>query len=117
MISIDVLLGAMVRDARGERVGRIEEIRAVPDGDGLVVTHYLLGSTGWRERLSFRGLRLGFRSLRGVGASGLRRLPWHALDVSDPARPRLRISSREAASRRAGRAEARRRPRSTSTAR
>ncbi len=117
MIAIDVLLGAMVRDARGERVGRIEEIRAVPDGDTLVVTHYLLGSAGWRERLSLRGLRLGFRTLRGVGRAGLRRRPWPALDVSDPARPRLRISSREAASTRAGRAESRRRPRSTSTAR
>lgn len=90
-IRIEVLLGAMVRDPDGRRVGRIEEIRAVPDGDGLVVTHYLLGSTGWRERLSLRGLRLGIRTLRGVGRADRRRLPWQTLDVSDPRRPRLRI--------------------------
>jgi hypothetical protein len=38
-VRIEVLLGALVRDPAGRRVGRIEEIRAVPDGDGLVVTH------------------------------------------------------------------------------
>lgn len=96
-IRIETLLGAVVRDPDGVRVGRIEEIRAIPDGDGLLVTHYLLGPTGWRERLSLRGLRLGLRALRGARRSRRQRLPWQAVDVSDPRRPRLRISPREAA--------------------
>ena len=115
-VQIELLVGAMVRDPHGRRVGRIEEIRAAPDGDGLVVTHYLLGPTGWRARLSVRGLRLRLRTLRGVGRSRLQRLPWQALDVSDPRRPRLRVNPSEAASTPAGRAEARRRPRNTSRA-
>ena len=91
-VRIEALLGTVVRDAAGRRVGRIEEIRAVPDRDGLVVTHYLLGSTGWRERLSLRGLRLGLRALRGARRSRGRRVPWEALDVSNPLRPVLRVS-------------------------
>jgi hypothetical protein len=73
-----------------EEQGPCEEIRAVPDRDGLVVTHYLVGSTGWRERLSLRGLRLGLRALRGARRSRGLRVPWEALDVSDPLRPVLR---------------------------
>ena len=91
-VRIEALLGAPVRDAAGQRVGRIEEIRARPDGDGLVVTHYLLGPTGWRERLSLRGLRLGLRTLRGTHRSYRQRVPWEALDVSNPLRPVLRVS-------------------------
>lgn len=116
-IRIEELLGARVRDAEGRTVGRIEEIRAVPDGDGLVVSHYLLGPTGWRERLSLRGLSLRLRTLRGARRSGLQRLSWEALDVSDPRRPVLRLSASAAASRPAGRAGSRRPPRSTSRAR
>jgi hypothetical protein len=116
-IRIEDLLGARVRDAGGRTVGRIEEIRAVPDGDGLVVTHYLLGPTGWRARLSLRGLSLRLRALRGAGRSRLHRVPWQALDVSDPRRPVLRLNASEAASRPAGRGAARRPPRSTSRAR
>lgn len=113
-IRIEALLGVLVYDPDGQGVGRIEEIRAVPDGDGLVVTHYLLGSTGWRERLSLRGLRLGLRTLRGLRRAGGRRVSWEGLDVSDPRRPILRISPSEAA-RRPARAGSRRPPRSTST--
>ena len=116
-IRIEDLLGARVRDAGGRTVGRIREIRAVPDGDGLVVSHYLLGPTGWRERLSLRGLGLRLRILRGARRFGLPRVPWEALDVSDPRRPVLRLNASEAASRSAGRAGARRPPRSTSRAR
>lgn len=92
-VRIEMLLGAVVRDRHGESIGRIEEIRAIPDGDGLVVTHYLLGPTGWRARLSLQKLRLGLRTLRGVGRSRRQRLPWHAVDVSDPRRPRLKTGS------------------------
>jgi hypothetical protein len=114
-VRIEALLGVLVRDPAGRRVGRIEEIRAVSDGDGLVVTHYLLGPTGWRERLSLRGLRLRLRTLRGARRARRQRVPWEALDVSDPHRPILRISPSGGASTSAGRGGSRRRPRSTST--
>lgn len=96
-VRIEDLVGVMVRDADGRAVGRIEELRAMPDGNGLVITHYLLGPTGWLARLSLRGLRLGLGRRPGRRRSVLRRVPWDMLDLSDPRRPRLRLRARDAA--------------------
>ena len=89
-VRIERLLGRLVRDAAGRRVGRIEDMRATPDGHDWIVTHFLLGPVGWRERLSLRGLRLQLQTLRGARRRALKRLRWDKLDLSDPANPRLR---------------------------
>lgn len=89
-VRLERLLGRMVRDAAGRRVGRIEDMRATRDGHDWIVTHFFLGPVGWRERLSLRGLRLKLRTLRGARRGALRRLRWDKLDLSDPANPRLR---------------------------
>lgn len=89
-VHLELLLGRVVRDSTGRRIGRIEEMRAARDGQDWVVTHFFLGPVGWRERLSLRGLRLQWRTLRGTRRAALKRLRWSALDLSDPEDPRLR---------------------------
>ena len=89
-VRLERLLGRVVRDSAGRGVGRIEDMRAARDGGDWIVTHFLLGPVGWRERLSLRGLRLTLRTLRGLRRGALKRLRWNALDLSDPANPRLR---------------------------
>ena len=89
-IRVDLLLGRVVRDAAGRRVGRIEDMRVARDGRDWIVTHFLLGPVGWRQRLSPTGLRLRWHTLRGTQRAALRRVRWDALDLSDPARPQLR---------------------------
>jgi hypothetical protein len=82
-IHLELLIGRVVRDAAGRRIGRIEEMRAVRRGGVWKVTHFFLGPAGWRARLGLRG-----------GARGRGRVRWDALDLSDPERPRL-VAARE----------------------
>ncbi len=89
-IRIELLLGRVVRDATGRRIGRIEEMRAARAGPDWVVTHFLLGPTGWRRRLSLDGLRFRLRVLQGRRRGRLQRIEWKSLDLSDPLNPRLR---------------------------
>jgi hypothetical protein len=81
-------VGRTVRDQHGRRVGRIADMRARPDGDAWTVTHYFLAPVGLRQRLSRRGLRFWRARLTGQ-QSGVKRIPWKTLDLSDPTSPRL----------------------------
>ena len=92
---VELLLGRSVVDARGRRVGRIEEIRAERQGDAWVVRAYVLGLGGVLERLgagplaaALLGPLAGRRRQRTVG--------WDELDLGDPERPRLRRRSASA---------------------
>ena len=85
-VHLELLMGKVVHDHRGRRVGRIEEVRAARDKDGWIVTHYFLGPVGLMQRVS---IRLWLLTLRGRRWSGLRRVRWRALDLSDPRNPRL----------------------------
>ena len=81
-IHLELLIGRVVRDAAGRRIGRIEEMLATRRAGAWHVTHFLLGPAGWWARLGRRG---GARGRRG-------RVRWDALDLSDPARPRLFVA-------------------------
>ena len=83
-IHLELLIGRVVRDAAGHRIGRIEEMRAIRRAGAWHVTHFFIGPAGWRARLGLRGAARGRRG----------RVRWDALDLSDPARPRL-IAARE----------------------
>jgi sporulation protein YlmC with PRC-barrel domain len=109
-VRLELLLGRMVRDADGRKIGRIEEMRAVPKDNQWVVTHFLLGPTGWRERLSIRGFKLHLRSLRGSRRSNLARVRSVAVDLSDPRHPRLRSPAARSTRRAVGVGKARRLP-------
>ena len=88
-IRVERLLGALVRDTAGRRVGRIEEIEAVRQGTECLASAYLLGVYGPFDRLS--AWAIGRFVLDHVGGRHpeARRIPWQWLDLSDPRRPRL----------------------------
>jgi hypothetical protein len=89
-LRLEHLLGRRVHDADGACLGRIEEVVALDDGEGgFVVDAYLVGRQAIAERLG--GGRLASSLTRlvsgGRGYSGIR-VPWDAMDLSDPERPR-----------------------------
>jgi len=88
-IRLDRLLGRNVRDTNGRRIGRLEEFRAEPRGQGIVVAAYVIGAAALLERLG-AGLRLLVGShVRGYVAR------WDQLDISDPDHPRLTCAVKE----------------------
>jgi hypothetical protein len=97
-IALHHLLGRMVHDAAGRRVGRIEELRAEilvdESGSDYVVTEFHVGSFGAMEALGgARFPRLLLRRLGPLAPYRLRHIPWHQMDLSDPRTPRLRPAS------------------------
>lgn len=72
------LLGRRVRALNGRAIGRIEDMRVERVHDEQVVTGYVIGAAGWRERLDLAG-----------GHHTARLARWDQLDISDPGRPRL----------------------------
>ena len=91
-IRVDLLTGRTVHDPDGRRVGRIRELVgevAAPGSGEYVVREFHLSTGGLVEALGGTQLarvvteRLGRRSNRIV-------VGWRDLDLTDPARPRLR---------------------------
>ncbi len=89
-LHLELLLGKCVFDALGDRVGRIEEVRAEQQEDSWVILEYLIGVAAIVERLS--AWNLGTSLLHFLGARKLNksyRVPWNKLDLSNPDRPHL----------------------------
>src|SRR4051812_10752172 len=89
-------LDKKVHDSAGECAGRLQELRAEARGRECHVTEYILGKEGLAHRLSIPGFAMTL--LRPFGApmhSGGHRVPWHQMDLSDPAHPRLRCTLKE----------------------
>lgn len=94
-VALSDLLGRVVHDADGRKIGRIEELNAEISLEGgrsdYVVTHFSVG----RFR-SFDVIATGkfVQQLvrRFTRATGYRRyeIPWDWMDLSDPAHPRTR---------------------------
>jgi sporulation protein YlmC with PRC-barrel domain len=98
-VRLEHLLGRRVLDRDGHPIGRIEEVRAEPQGRDLVVTEYLVGTSAMLERLSVEAFGLAALALLGVGGRRKRRggyrVPWDRLDLEDADRPRLRCAVEE----------------------
>ena len=93
-VELPELLGRVVHDAAGERVGRIEEMRAEivvhERGNDYVVVEYHVGAYGWLEHLAGGAFaRSVLRTAGRVVAYRSYRVPWDWMDLSDPAHPRL----------------------------
>jgi hypothetical protein len=88
-LHLERLLGCPVLDGAGRRVGRIEEVVAEWKGDRCYVREYHLGPDALLERLSASAILAPLLRLFGR-TSEPRRVPWDALDLSDPEAPRLR---------------------------
>ena len=93
-INVELLIGRMVRDADGKKIGRIEELLAVEKGDELVVSEYHIGTYGLFERLSAYHVGVGLIRFLGARAhvKDPRRIPWQELDLSNPEKPVWRKS-------------------------
>jgi hypothetical protein len=87
-VHVEHFVGRWVLDEAGERIGRIEEVRAKREGRELVVVDYLLGSAAALERFSAWGLTAELLRLVGLGKPSGCVVPWDRLDLSDPACPR-----------------------------
>lgn len=93
-VLISHLVGRVVHDADGRKVGRIEEMLAtieLQDGyNDYVVTEFHVGAYGLLEALT--GGRFAQKLLQRVGrVSGYRlfRIPWDWMDLTDADHPRL----------------------------
>ena len=86
---VELLLGRMVHDAAGRKLGRLEEIRAVAHGGELFVSQYLVGRYGIAARLTTESLlpRVAHLLRLGTRRDGYV-IPWSWMDLSDPAHPR-----------------------------
>lgn len=90
-VHVELLLGRMVRDANGRRMGRLEEVRAERVGGEMRVTEYLTGGIGAAQRIGLANLPFAALGLLGLptGGGGYH-IPWQQLDLSDPHHPRAR---------------------------
>jgi hypothetical protein len=87
-IHFELLLGKIVRDPQGARVGRIVSARAEHDGETCVIREFLLGPGALLARFG-----ISLRRSEPV------RVSWDLLDLADPEHPRLRCSAAELAGR------------------
>jgi hypothetical protein len=90
-VHLELLVGKLVRDVNGAKVGRIRSLHAEKVGDDCVVEHYELGGAALLSRLGISALRLVGWPLRKEP----RRVPWEQMDLSDPDAPRLRCTAEE----------------------
>ena len=85
-VRLDALLGRMVVDADGRKVGRILSVMGEREGGKCFVTEYRLGADALLSRL-------GIVTARLVGLPFQhepKRIPWQKMDLSDPEHPRLK---------------------------
>jgi sporulation protein YlmC with PRC-barrel domain len=95
-LNVERLLGAKVCDVDGERVGRIEEIRADRQESECLVESYLVGASAVVERLSaWTLIRPIKKLLRARDVVSVYRVNWQDMDLSDPEHPKLRIGKKE----------------------
>lgn len=83
-VHLELLLGKLVRDPEGARVGRILSVTAEIEGEECVVREYHLGAAALLAQL-------------GISLFGRKplRVPWDLMDLGDPDRPRLRCLASE----------------------
>jgi len=87
------LLGRVVRDPDGRKVGRVEELRAEielhENGNDYVVTEFHVGSFGAIESIAGPYFaRLLLRRLGRLAPYSNHRIPWNRVDLTDPQNPR-----------------------------
>ena len=89
-VRLERLLGRVVRDADGAKVGRIEEFLAAQEGEECRILEYHLGNFGRLEHLGAMGHfgRALAKLISSRGHVGFA-VRWDRMDLSDPTRPRL----------------------------
>jgi hypothetical protein len=92
---VEDLLGTVVHDANGERIGHLEEIIAEREHDGLTVVEYHVGELALLERLSAVSLLGTFAAWLIPGSHSGVKVPWESMDLSDPEHPRTTVARKE----------------------
>jgi hypothetical protein len=95
-VRLELLLGHMVHDAEGRRIGRLDEVVAAEHEGECRVLEYHLGSYGLLESVGALG---GFAAAlaRFLGIHQGFAVPWDRMDLSDPERPRVTCRKEELA--------------------
>lgn len=89
-VAVEQLLGRVVLSPGGRPVGRIEDLRAEPEGDEYVVTKVVIGELGWGAKLLGMAAQLPtFRFLGLKGPYRRRAVPWEWIDWTDWEHPRF----------------------------
>src|SRR5215208_114286 len=81
-IHIDALIGSLVRDDDGRKLGRIFEMVAEEREGELVIVEYHLGRGAFLERVGS-----SLRNMFGLKQKEPLRIPWERLDLTDPSAP------------------------------
>ena len=94
------LHGRVVHDAEGQRLGRVEEMRAEielhADGVDYVVVEFHVGAYGGLEALAVGHFaRHLLRTLLPAGRYRRYRVPWDWMDLRNPTRPVVTRPTRE----------------------
>src|SRR5438067_13643619 len=87
---VERLLGKRVRDADGEVVGRLQEFHVDIVGGDYLVTEFHIGPAALLERIAGFFTQLPLLKLIPIPKWEYR-VPWSALDLSEPWQPRLRV--------------------------
>jgi sporulation protein YlmC with PRC-barrel domain len=83
-IRLDDLLGRVVRDESGQRIGRVYDMRAEERDGELVIVEYHVGAHAFLQRLG-----VSLVKLIGMRTPEPQKVPWDRLDISDPDHPKL----------------------------
>ncbi|MDT4897573.1 MAG: hypothetical protein QOH25_2650 [Acidobacteriota bacterium] len=94
-VHIERLLGHKVFDAKGKRVGRLEEVIAVRQDNEWVVQEYWIGGGALLHRLSVRGVARALLGFFGAKENAGFKVSWDKLDLSHPKRLRLNCAHHE----------------------
>jgi hypothetical protein len=79
---VEELIGTVVRDGSGRKLGRIFEMIAEERDGELVIVEYHLGKGAFLERVS-----MSLRNMFGMKQKEPVRVSWDRLDLSDLAKP------------------------------
>lgn len=101
-VSLDDLVGRVVRDADGRRIGRIEELEAEialdRGGNDYVVTRFGVGRWGSFDMIANgRIVQQLVRRITRATSYVHYSIPWDWMDLSDPTHPRVKCAEEELA--------------------
>jgi len=101
-VPVSAMVGRMVRDESGRRIGRVEELSAEIDlhrhGNDYVVTRVVIGRYGELDHVpsAVQVVCSGRQRWRRWAGYRQYEIPWQWLDFGDPAHPRLRRAADDA---------------------
>ncbi|HEY2378503.1 MAG TPA: PRC-barrel domain-containing protein [Gemmatimonadaceae bacterium] len=87
-IHVEALIGRALRDADGQKVGRIEELVVEQEDTDWVVVEIHVGVGALVERVVELSTLVPLMGALGKKLGKRFRVPWHELDLTDPDHPR-----------------------------